>query len=54
MKTDWRSALCEKALEARKMAYCPYSQFAVGAALLHKKRQNIYGCNMSAALLSVV
>lgn len=41
--------LIKEAIEARKMAYCPYSEYAVGAALL-TKRGNIYrGCNIENA-----
>ena len=38
--------LYELALEARKRAYCPYSHFAVGAALLTKNGKVYLGCNI--------
>ncbi|HHT67087.1 MAG TPA: cytidine deaminase [Erysipelotrichaceae bacterium] len=38
--------LIEKAKEARKWSYCPYSNFAVGSALLCKDGQVFYGANI--------
>ena len=38
--------LIAKALEARKLSYSPYSQFAVGAALLCKDGQVFLGANV--------
>ena len=38
--------LIEKALEARKKAYAPYSKFKVGAALLTKDGKIYTGCNV--------
>ena len=38
--------LIAKALEARKLSYSPYSQFAVGAALLCKDGQVFSGANV--------
>lgn len=38
--------LYEKAREARKMAYAPYSHFSVGAALLTSDGEIISGCNI--------
>ena len=38
--------LIEKALEARKLSYSPYSNFAVGAALLCKNGQVFLGSNV--------
>lgn len=38
--------LMDKALEARKNAYVPYSKFQVGAALLLKNGEIITGCNI--------
>ena len=32
--------LVNRAIKARETAYCPYSHFAVGAALLCEKRTN--------------
>lgn len=41
--------LVEKALEARKMSYSPYSGFSVGAALLGKSGKIYSGCNIENA-----
>lgn len=38
--------LIEKALEAREKAYCPYSGFAVGAALMTQEGKIYTGCNV--------
>lgn len=45
-------ALTARALEARENAYCPYSNFAVGAALLCKDGTVYAGCNIECASLS--
>lgn len=39
-------ALAQRALEAREQAYCPYSGFAVGAALLCADGTVYSGCNI--------
>lgn len=39
----------EKALEARKNSYSPYSRFAVGAALVLENGEIIGGCNVENA-----
>lgn len=41
--------LIEKAKEARKYAYVPYSRFPVGAALLTKDGEIYTGCNVENA-----
>jgi len=41
--------LVRRALEAREMAYVPYSNFAVGAALLTKDGKIYKGCNIENA-----
>lgn len=41
--------LIEEALEARKMAYTPYSGYKVGAALLTKEGKIYRGCNIENA-----
>ncbi|NLZ15402.1 MAG: cytidine deaminase [Erysipelotrichaceae bacterium] len=46
MKTE---NLIEKAKDARKLSYSPYSKFAVGAALLCKDGQVIAGANIENA-----
>lgn len=35
-----------EAVEARKLAYCPYSKFAVGACLLTEDQTMYKGCNV--------
>lgn len=44
--------LVEQALQAREMAYVPYSEFAVGAALLSQDGQIFKGCNIESASYS--
>ncbi len=44
--------LIENALDARKMAYAPYSNFTVGAALLAADGQVFRGCNIESASFS--
>lgn len=44
-----KSELVTLALEARKMAYTPYSHFQVGAALLTKSGKVYKGCNVENA-----
>ena len=41
--------LIHEAYEARKMSYCPYSEFAVGAAILAKSGKVYRGCNIENA-----
>ena len=38
--------LVDLAIEARERSYCPYSHFAVGAALLTKSGKIYQGCNI--------
>ncbi|XP_038222817.1 cytidine deaminase-like [Zerene cesonia] len=39
--------LIREAVEIRKKAYCPYSNFAVGAALITEENAQVYsGCNI--------
>lgn len=38
--------LIDVAINARKKSYCPYSKFAVGAALLAKNGKVYEGCNI--------
>lgn len=41
--------LIKKALEAREKAYCPYSKFKVGAAVLFEDGKIYTGCNIENA-----
>lgn len=41
--------LIDQAIEARKLAYTPYSNFQVGAAVLTKNKQVFRGCNIENA-----
>ena len=50
MNGQQRKKLIETAIEARKNAYSPYSQFPVGAALLCKDGQIVTGCNVENAV----
>lgn len=52
MTEKQKKSLVEKALEARKFSYAPYSDFRVGAALLAKNGQVITGCNIENAAYS--
>ena len=45
--------LIQEALLAREQAYCPYSEFAVGAALLTGSGNIYHGCNIENASYSV-
>ncbi len=45
--------LIEEALAAREQSYCPYSNFAVGAALLTGSGKIYQGCNVENASYSV-
>lgn len=38
--------LIQSAIDARQRSYCPYSGFAVGAALLTKEHKIYEGCNI--------
>lgn len=45
--------LIREASEIRKRAYCPYSNFAVGAAILTEEDNKVYtGCNIESSTLS--
>ena len=48
----WQDLLCQQATAAREWAYCPYSHFAVGAALLCKNGRIYTGCNIESAAYS--
>ena len=47
--TDEISVLVREAVRARENAYCPYSGFRVGAALLSKSGSVFVGCNVENA-----
>ncbi|XP_054603716.1 cytidine deaminase isoform X1 [Nothobranchius furzeri] len=47
--TDKVTELVSRCLQARDLAYCPYSRFAVGAAILTAEGAIITGCNVENA-----
>jgi cytidine deaminase len=44
-----KNTLIEQAIQARKKAHTPYSNFQVGAALVTKNKQVFLGCNIENA-----
>ena len=46
MVQESRDALLQAALEARQNAYCPYSHYMVGAAVLGEDGKIYRGCNI--------
>ena len=52
MDNNTITKLIKKAIEAKKMAYVPYSGFKVGAALMAADGTIIPGCNVENAALS--
>ena len=49
MEKKLAKELIKAAMEARKMAYAPYSHYMVGAALLTKENKIYTGCNIENA-----
>ncbi len=49
MNTQQRDALIAAALDARRLAYAPYSNFLVGAAALSQSGRIFRGCNVENA-----
>ena len=49
MEKNQEKDLIRAAMEARKMAYAPYSHYMVGAALLTKENKIYTGCNIENA-----
>ncbi|XP_048872396.1 cytidine deaminase a [Brienomyrus brachyistius] len=47
--SDWIDQLIRKSQEAKQFAYCPYSKFRVGAALLALDGTVFTGCNVENA-----
>ena len=48
-----RETLLQAAAAAREQAYCPYSHFAVGAAVLTEDGRIFTGCNVENASYSL-
>ena len=53
MLKDTEKQLIKAAIEARKSAYCPYSDYSVGAAVLTASGNIYTGCNIENASLSL-
>jgi len=49
LTSELRSELVQRAVEARKLAYAPYSNYPVGAALLTRSGQFFSGVNVENA-----
>lgn len=47
--SDWKNKLIESAKRAQKSAYCPYSRYPVGAAVLMESGRMYTGCNVENA-----
>ncbi len=52
-REPFRTELIEKAKEMREKAYCPYSKYRVGAAILTLSGKIYTGCNVENASYSV-
>jgi len=52
LKKETAEMLVSKAIEARKKSYCPYSNFAVGAALLTADGRVYTGANIESVSFS--
>lgn len=52
ISSDLVQELTQKAKEARENAYCPYSHYAVGAAILMESGKIFTGCNIESATYS--
>lgn len=52
MDVKQMNELMERAKEARRRAYAPYSRFSVGAALLCADGETVLGCNVENASYS--
>ena len=50
---DWKETLIKSAVNARKNAYCPYSHFQVGSALLTEDNKIFSGANVENASYGV-
>lgn len=48
-QSGWKNRLIEAAKEAQKNAYCPYSHYPVGAAVLTESGAIYTGCNVENA-----
>lgn len=49
---NWKKELCRAAIKSRENSYCPYSHFAVGAALKCINGKIYTGCNIESAAFS--
>ncbi len=49
MQDNLKNRLIEEALKMREKAYCPYSDYQVGAAILAKSNKIYSGCNIENA-----
>ena len=52
MDSNQKQRLIQAALDARENAYCPFSHFAVGAAVLSENGDIFSGCNVEVSAYS--